>query len=107
MGYLFVKTSNISARRVTGFTICMKHAVTLNSKRSLIHLTCSFYDKMFVVPKAEILIPVLPDKSRDTFYTASYSILFFIEFDRNFWVAGKVTSDPFSSLPERKERKGH
>lgn len=59
---------------------------------------------MFVVPKAEILIPVLPDKSRDT---ASYSILFFIEFDRNFWVAGKVTSDPFSSLPDRKERKGH
>lgn len=63
----------------------MKHTATLIS--ILKGTYDSIYDKVFIVPKAGILIPVLPDKSRGIFYTASHSILF-TEFHKNFWVAG-------------------
>ena len=45
---------------------------------------CSIYEKVFIVPQAGILIPVLPEKS-GIFYTESHSIIF-IEFHRNLYL---------------------
>lgn len=57
---------------------------------------CSIYEEVFIVPKAGILIPVLPDKSEE--YFTQKAIAYPIEFYRNFWVAKKVKSDPFFFL---------
>lgn len=62
--------------------------------------------KCLLCPKLKFLFQFCLT-SPETHFAQQAIAYFFIAFHRNFWVAGKVTSDPFSSLPERKERKGH
>lgn len=68
-------------------------------------MSAVFNDKVFIVPKAGILIPVLPGKSEKHLYREPWHTIFFSEYWTSAWK--KVVSDPFSPLKEEWTRKEH